>query len=123
MPSNGRTVTVKKMDTGEEYQEAYAELVIVTGSSPLRPGIPGIDNPRIKTLWNVPDTDEICAMVQSQNVKTAAIIGSGFIGLEMAENLRHAGLKVVLVEVLDQVMALWILRSPSCYTRISGRTA
>ena len=100
-----RTVTVKKVDTGEEYRETYDELVIATGSSPLRPRIPGIDNPRIKTLWTVPDTDEIRTLVQSQNVKTAAVIGGGFIGLEMAENLRHAGLKVALVEALDQVMA------------------
>ena len=99
-----KTVKVKKAD-GEEYTEGYDELVIATGSSPLRPRIPGIDSPRIRTLWTVPDTDEIRRLVQSEAVKTAAVIGGGFIGLEMAENLHHAGLEVALIEALDQVMA------------------
>ncbi len=100
-----KTVTVRKTETGEVYEQPYDDLVIATGSSPLRPRIPGIDNPKIRTLWTVPDTDEIRAMVQSGTIKTAAVIGGGFIGLEMAENLRHAGLEVSLIEALDQVMA------------------
>ncbi|MBR6413949.1 MAG: FAD-dependent oxidoreductase [Oscillospiraceae bacterium] len=99
-----KTVTVRRLDTGEEYEEAYDELVIATGSSPLRPGIPGIDSPRIRTLWTVPDTDEIRASIE-RGLQTAAVIGGGFIGLEMAENLRHAGLRVTLIEAVDQVMA------------------
>ena len=100
-----KTVTVRKTETGETYEQPYDDLVIATGSSPLRPRIPGIDTPRIKTLWTVPDTDEIRAMVQSGTLRTAAVIGGGFIGLEMAENLHHAGLQVSLIEALDQVMA------------------
>ena len=100
-----KTVTVRRIKTGEVYEQPYNDLVIATGSSPLRPRIPGIEDPRIKTLWTVPDTDEIRAMVQSGELKTAAVIGGGFIGLEMAENLRHAGLDVSLIEALDQVMA------------------
>ena len=100
-----KTVTVRRVETGETYEQPYDDLVIATGSSPLRPPIPGIDNPKIRTLWTVPDTDEIRAMVQSGKLKTAAVIGGGFIGLEMAENLHHAGLKVSLIEALDQVMA------------------
>lgn len=100
-----KTVTVRRVDNGEEYTESYDTLVISTGSSPLRPPIPGIDSPRIQTLWTVPDTDRIRSLVQEQGVKSAAVIGGGFIGLEMAENLRHAGLEVSLVEMLDQVMA------------------
>ncbi len=100
-----KTVTVRRKDTGEEYAEAYDELVIATGSAPLRPRIPGIDSPRIRTLWTVPDTDEIRQLVQREDVKTVAVIGGGFIGLEMAENLRHAGLEVSIIEALDQVMA------------------
>ena len=100
-----KTVTVRKTETGETYEQPYDDLVIATGSSPLRPRIPGIDNPKIRTLWTVPDTDEIRSMVQSGTIKTAAVIGGGFIGLEMAENLRHAGLEVSLIEALDQVMA------------------
>ena len=100
-----KTVTVRKTETGETYEQPYDDLVIATGSSPLRPRIPGIDTPRIKTLWTVPDMDEIRAMVQSGTLRTAAVIGGGFIGLEMAENLHHAGLQVSLIETLDQVMA------------------
>ena len=100
-----KTVTVKKITTGETYTESYDDLVIATGSSPLRPGIEGIDSDKIRTLWTVPDTDEIRSMVQSGKVKTAAVIGGGFIGLEMAENLHHAGIEVTLVEAAQQVMA------------------
>ena len=102
---DNKTVTVRKTETGETYRQPYDDLVIATGSSPLRPRIPGIDNPKIKTLWTVPDTDEIRATVQSGMLKTAAVIGGGFIGLEMAENLHHAGLQVSLIEALDQVMS------------------
>ena len=100
-----KTLTVRKTDTGEVYKQPYDDLVIATGSSPLRPGIPGIDSPKIRTLWSVPDADEIRAMVQSGTLRTAAVIGGGFIGLEMAENLHHAGLGVELMEALDQVMS------------------
>ena len=99
-----KTVTVKRADTGESYTESYDTLVLSTGSSPVRPPIPGIESPRIETLWTVPDTDRIRALVQS-GVKSAAVIGGGFIGLEMAENLHAAGLSVSIVEMLDQVMA------------------
>ncbi|MEA4933467.1 MAG: FAD-dependent oxidoreductase [Lawsonibacter sp.] len=99
------TVTITQLDSGEPYEESYDTLVLATGSSPIRPPIPGIDSPRIQTLWTVPDTDRIRAAVRDQGVKTAAVIGGGFIGLEMAENLRHAGLEVSLIEALDQVMA------------------
>lgn len=102
---DNKTVTVKHLENGETYEEPYDTLVISTGSSPVRPPIPGIDSPRIQTLWTVPDTDRIRALVQDKGVKTAAVIGGGFIGLEMAENLRHAGLEVSLIEMLDQVMA------------------
>ena len=100
-----RTVTVKNIGTGESYEQPYDDLVIATGSSPLRPRISGIDNPKIHTLWTVPDTDEIRRLIRDEGVKTAAVIGGGFIGLEMAENLHHAGMKVSLIEALDQVMA------------------
>lgn len=100
-----KTVSVKDISTGRVYDESYDTLVLSTGSSPLRPPIPGIDSPRVKTLWTIPDTDEIRALVHDGGVKTAAVIGGGFIGLEMTENLRHAGLEVSVIEMLDQVMA------------------
>ncbi len=99
-----KTVEIKNLSNGETYSENYDYLVIATGSSPLKPPIDGIKSPLIRTLWTVPDTDEIRKMVKS-GIKTAAVIGGGFIGLEMAENLREAGLNVTLVEALDQVMA------------------
>ena len=100
-----KVVAVKRLDDGEIYEEAYDTLVISTGSSPVRPRIPGIDSKRVKTLWTVPDTDEIRRMIREQGAKSAAVIGGGFIGLEMAENLHQAGLFVSLIEAMDQVMA------------------
>ncbi|WP_312502154.1 FAD-dependent oxidoreductase [Lacrimispora sp.] len=99
-----KTITVRRLDSGETYEETYDTLVISTGSSPVRPPIPGIGSSRIQTLWTVPDTDRIRALIKENKIKTAAVIGGGFIGLEMAENLRHAGLSVSLIEMLDQVM-------------------
>ena len=100
-----KTVSVKRVDSGEVYTEPYDTLVISTGSSPLKPPIPGIESSRVQTLWTIPDTDRIRALVREQGVKSAAVIGGGFIGLEMAENLKHSGLEVSLIEALDQVMS------------------
>lgn len=99
-----KTVTVKRIDTGETYEEKYDKLVISTGSSPIRPPIKGIDSPLVRTLWTVPDTDEIRNIVHDKKALSAVVVGGGFIGLEMAENLRHAGLEVTLIEMGDQVM-------------------
>ncbi|MBB5336623.1 FAD-dependent oxidoreductase [Pectinatus brassicae] len=100
-----KVVMVKNLQTGEEYQESYDKLVIATGSSPLRPPIPGIESKHIKTLWTIPDTDIIKQIVTDKKPQEAVVIGGGFIGLEMAENLHEAGIKVTLIEALDQVMA------------------
>lgn len=86
------------------YEETYDQLIIATGSSPVKPPIPGIDGENIFTLWTVPDTDEISQFIEQSHVKKAAIIGGGFIGLEMAENLAMAGLDVTLIELENQVM-------------------
>ncbi|MFA5153446.1 MAG: DsrE/DsrF/DrsH-like family protein, partial [Clostridia bacterium] len=98
-----KKVTVKKSDNSE-YQLDYDKLIISTGSSPIKPPIPGIDSSRIMTLWSVPDTDRIKAYISDKNVKSAVVVGGGFIGLEMAENLKAIGLKVTIVEMLNQVM-------------------
>jgi NADPH-dependent 2,4-dienoyl-CoA reductase/sulfur reductase-like enzyme/peroxiredoxin family protein/TusA-related sulfurtransferase/rhodanese-related sulfurtransferase len=100
-----KTVTVKRVETGETYTETYDTLVISTGSSPVRPPIPGIDLPRVRSLWTVPDADDIRSLITEQHVSSAVVVGGGFIGLEMAENLKHAGLTVSLVEMMNQVMA------------------
>lgn len=100
-----RKVVMVRSTSGEEYEEPYDALVIASGSSPLRPGIPGIDSSRIVTLWTVPDADRLRGMILEGRAKSVAIVGGGFIGLEMAENLHAAGLEVSLIEALDQVMA------------------
>jgi len=100
-----KTLKVRRTDSGEVYEESYDTLVLATGSTPLRPPIPGIDSERIQTLWTVPDTERILSFVKDGGCSSAAVIGAGFIGLEMAENLRSAGLEVSVIEMLDQVMA------------------
>ena len=100
-----KKVTIKRVDTGDEYDETYDTLVISTGSSPIRPALPGIDSNRVMTLWTVPDTDVIREKIQKENIRETVVIGGGFIGLEMAENLQLAGSRVTVVEMLNQVMA------------------
>jgi NADPH-dependent 2,4-dienoyl-CoA reductase/sulfur reductase-like enzyme/peroxiredoxin family protein/TusA-related sulfurtransferase/rhodanese-related sulfurtransferase len=99
-----KTVTVRKED-GTVYEEAYDALIIATGSSPLKPPIPGIDTEGIYTLWTVNDTDRIRAVVDEKKPERAAVIGGGFIGLEMAENLHARGIQTAIIEAQDQVMA------------------
>lgn len=99
-----KMVKVKNHKTGETYDENYDSLVIATGSSPIRPRIPGIENPNIHTIWTVSDTDQIKESIHN-HAKRAVVIGGGFIGLEMAENLHSIGLSVTLVEKSNQVMA------------------
>ncbi|HRV32709.1 MAG TPA: FAD-dependent oxidoreductase, partial [Anaerovoracaceae bacterium] len=102
---DAKIVTVRNLQTEETYTETYDILVLSTGSTPLRPPIPGIDGERLLTLWNVVDTDRIKEAIEKWNVKTVTVVGGGFIGLEMAENLHGLGIQVTLVEMLDQVMA------------------
>ena len=100
-----KKVKVKNLVTGQEYEESYDYLILATGSSPLKPPIPGIDSENIFTLWTIPDMDRIKAYMNEKKPKRAAVIGGGFIGLEMAENLHNEGLSVSVIEMLDQVMA------------------
>ena len=100
-----KSIEIKDKKTGETYEESYDDLVIATGSSPLVPPIPGIDGPDIHTLWTIPDTDQIKQVLVEKKPRRAAVIGGGFIGLEMAENLVHAGVEVTLIEMQNQVMA------------------
>ncbi len=102
---NEKKIRIKNLNSGETYEETYDQLVIATGSSPIKPPIPGIQADNIFTLWTVPDTDKIKSYIQEKQVKRAAVIGGGFIGLEMAENLHETGVQVSLIEMQDQVMA------------------
>lgn len=100
-----KTVDVRNLKTGELYTESYDKLLLSTGAEPVRPPIPGIDHPKIFTLRSIPDTDAIKSYIQIHQPKRAMIVGAGFIGIEMAENLHEAGLSVDVVEMSDQVMA------------------
>ncbi len=99
-----REVEVREVATGRFYRQSYDALVLAPGASPLRPPLPGIDLAGIFTLRNIPDMRQIKTWISARNAKSVAIIGGGFIGLEMAENLRHLGLTVALLEMLPQVM-------------------
>lgn len=98
-------VSVCDLSTGAKYEESYDNLILATGSSPIKPPIPGIDGQGIFTLWNIPDTDKIKNYMEQHRPGRAAVIGGGFIGLEMAENLHGAGLDVTIIEMQNQVMA------------------
>lgn len=99
-----KAVTLKGPD-GSLVEESYDRLLLSPGAVPFRPSLPGIDLPGIFTLRNVADTDAIADFMACREVRRAVVIGAGFIGLEMVENLSHRGVNVTLVEMADQVMA------------------
>ncbi len=97
---DAKSVTVKN---GEDmYTESYDILALSPGSSPIMPPIEGVKSERVMKLWTIPDMDKI--VKAAKNAKSAVVVGGGFIGVEMAENLTHAGLSVTLVDLMDQVM-------------------
>ncbi|WP_286945295.1 CoA-disulfide reductase [Acetobacterium sp. UBA5834] len=100
-----KTVTVKNHQTGASYTESYDKLILSPGAKPIAPPIPGLAEAKnILTLRNIPDTDKIKAVVDSGQVSRAVVIGGGFIGVEMAENLQELGINVTLVEKMNQVL-------------------
>jgi len=101
-----KKVQVKNLETGEVYEESYDYLILSPGANPIKPPIPGIgESGNLFTLRNIPDTDAIKAFVDHKNPQKALVVGGGFIGLEMTENLHDRGIEVTVVEMLDQVMA------------------
>ncbi|WP_320110621.1 FAD-dependent oxidoreductase [Draconibacterium orientale] len=100
-----KAVLVRNVETGEEYTETYDKLVLSPGAEPIKPPISGIKDPAIFTLRNVADTDKVKVYCNDHQPKRAVVVGAGFIGLEMAENLHHLGMKVSIVEMAKQVMA------------------
>lgn len=98
-------ILVKDLKNDHVYEECYDYLILSPGSTPIKPPIPGINEAKnLFTLWTIPDTDKIKSFVDDKKPKSAVVIGGGFIGIEMAENLAHRGIKVSLVEMADQVM-------------------
>lgn len=102
--ATNKTVRIRNAQ-GEEYTESYDRLLLSPGAIPVRPPLKGIDSEGIFTLRNIDDTDAIKHYISTHKVKNALIVGAGFIGLEMAENLHQGGAKVSIVEMMDQVMA------------------
>nr|WP_312984593.1 CoA-disulfide reductase [Clostridioides sp.] len=101
-----KIVLVKNLKTGETYEESYDTLMLSPGANPIKPPIPGINEcDNLFTLRNIPDTDKIKSYIDSNRPNRAVVIGGGFIGIEMAENLHQRGIEVTLVEASDQVMA------------------
>ncbi|NLO47756.1 MAG: FAD-dependent oxidoreductase [Clostridiales bacterium] len=98
-----KLVEVRRLGNGETYQESYDKLILSPGARPSVPPIAGVDAPNVFTLRTIPDTLKIKAYIEENNCKTAVIIGGGFIGLEMAENLKRAGLCVTVIEALPQI--------------------
>ena len=102
-PKN-KSVTVCKLEDGTQYQEYYDKLILSPGAKPVIPDTPGVESNRIFTLRTVEDTFEIDSYIKQHQPKTATIIGGGFIGLEMAENLKNKGIDVTLLQRSGQVM-------------------
>ncbi|MEI8140040.1 MAG: FAD-dependent oxidoreductase [bacterium] len=98
-----RTVQVMELASGREYDESYDKLVLAPGAVPIRPNLTGIDHPRVFVLRNIEDMDLIKGIVDG-GARKAVVIGGGYIGVEMAENLRERGLDVELVEMADQII-------------------
>jgi len=98
-----KTLTVKDLRTGEERAERYDKLILATGSRPILPDLPGSDDPDVLPLWTIPDMDRMVARIEA-GARRAVVVGGGFIGLEVAENLVERGLSVTLVERLPQVL-------------------
>jgi NADPH-dependent 2,4-dienoyl-CoA reductase/sulfur reductase-like enzyme/peroxiredoxin family protein/rhodanese-related sulfurtransferase/TusA-related sulfurtransferase len=105
-----KTVRARVRDTGEEYDEPYDALALAPGADPVRPKLPGIDLPSVHVLRRIGDMDQIKAAVDGDGpkraggIKHAVVIGAGYIGLEMAENLHERGVQVEIVEMADQIM-------------------
>ena len=99
-----KTVTVKNLESGESFEESYDKLLLSPGAKPVRPNLPGIGSEKLFTLRTVEDTFRIKEFVNQNNPKSAILVGGGFIGLEVAENLRHLGLDVTIVQRPKQLM-------------------
>lgn len=100
-----KTVLVRNLATEEEYLESYDKLILSPGAEPVRPPVEGLSLPGVFTLRNIPDTLRIKAWLEEKRPRSAVVVGGGYIGVEMAENLRRAGLEVTIVELADHLVA------------------
>jgi len=100
-----KVVRLRDLSSGDEFDESYDKLLLSPGAEPLRPKLPGIDSPRVFGLRNIPDLDRIMSHLQQNRARRAVVIGGGFIGIEVAENLNDKGISTTLVEGTDQILA------------------
>jgi CoA-disulfide reductase len=100
-----KKISVKNLQTAETYTETYDKLILSPGAEPIKPQMEGIDLDTVFSVRNIPDTDRIKAYIDNHAPESAVIVGGGYIGLEMAENLVERGVKTTIIEMLDQVMA------------------
>ena len=91
--------------SGKTYTERYDKIILSPGAEPVKPPLPGIESDKIFRLRNIPDTDRIKSYLKEKKPKFAVIVGAGFIGLEMAENMIKLGVKTTVIEMIDQVLA------------------
>ncbi len=103
--ADAKTVTVKNLETDAVYKESYDYLILSPGAEPVKPNISGIDSDFVFTLRNIPDTLKIKQYIEKANPESAVVVGGGYIGVEMAENLKEAGLDVSVVELADHLIA------------------
>lgn len=100
-----KNLTVRNLQTGEAYQESYDKLILSPGARPIRPLLPGVEDERVFTLRDIPDAVRLKEYIAHNQVKHALVVGGGYIGIEMAENLYHAGCRVTIVELADHILA------------------
>lgn len=100
-----KTVTVKDLNTGKTYEESYDNIILSPGAEPFKPNISGVEAANVFTLRNIPDTLKIKSYIETAEPRSAVVIGGGYIGVEMAENLAKAGLQVSIVELADHLIA------------------
>jgi NADPH-dependent 2,4-dienoyl-CoA reductase/sulfur reductase-like enzyme len=100
-----KRVFVKNLANGEVHGETYDKLILAPGAKPMIPDLPGVESPLIFTLRNIPDTFRITDFIDRKHPKKALVVGAGYIGLEMAENLMRRGLEVTIVEMMGHVIA------------------
>lgn len=100
-----KTVLINDLKSGNSYTESYDNLILSPGAEPIRPNIDGINNDFVFTLRNIPDTLKIKEYIESSMPKSVVVVGGGYIGVEMAENLKEAGLEVSIVELADHLIA------------------
>lgn len=98
-----KNVVVKDLKTSDIYSETYDNIILSPGANPVKPPIPGVDSNRVFTVRNILDIDAIMNFINQNNPRHAVVVGGGFIGLEMVENLKHRGIDVTVVEMLNQV--------------------